>query len=222
LAYNFRGSSTWSVGPLVLGLWWGRTVWQECVMEQKEKERGTRVPPSLWRHVPSDWTTSIRLHLLKVLSLPKASVGDQDFWDTFKTQSIEVSEKKQAKLVYKVILGWYGGWHLETQLLVRWQIGWSWFEVRLWKKMTAFLKVQARVVAHISHPRYWEAQAGGLQPQSKMWDSARCWWLMPIILATQEAEIRRIMIWSQHRWTLCEILSQKTHLIKGLVEWLKM
>jgi hypothetical protein len=27
--------------------------------------------------------------------------------------------------------------------------------------------------------------------------SARCWWLMHIILATQEAEIRRIMVRSQ-------------------------
>jgi hypothetical protein len=26
---------------------------------------------------------------------------------------------------------------------------------------------------------------------------ARCWWLMPVILATQEAEIRRIAVWSQ-------------------------
>jgi hypothetical protein len=23
---------------------------------------------------------------------------------------------------------------------------------------------------------------------------ARCWWLMPVIIATQEAEIRRIMV----------------------------
>jgi hypothetical protein len=26
---------------------------------------------------------------------------------------------------------------------------------------------------------------------------ARCWWLTPVILATQEAEIRRIMVQSQ-------------------------
>jgi hypothetical protein len=28
----------------------------------------------------------------------------------------------------------------------------------------------------------------------KKYDLARCWWLMPIILATQEAEIRRITV----------------------------
>jgi hypothetical protein len=39
---------------------------------------------------------------------------------------------------------------------------------------------------------------------------ARCWWLIPIILATQEAEIRRIMVRSQSRQILHETLSQKT------------
>jgi hypothetical protein len=49
---------------------------------------------------------------------------------------------------------------------------------------------------------------------------------MPVILATQEAEIRRITVESQPRQTVCENLSQKTlsHTQKrsGLVEWLKM
>jgi hypothetical protein len=31
----------------------------------------------------------------------------------------------------------------------------------------------------------------------KNWNQARNWWLIPAILATQEAEIRRIMVWSQ-------------------------
>jgi hypothetical protein len=47
-----------------------------------------------------------------------------------------------------------------------------------------------------------------------------CWWLTPIILATQEAEIRRTAIWSQSQanssWNL--ILKKKNHK-KGLVEW---
>jgi hypothetical protein len=30
-----------------------------------------------------------------------------------------------------------------------------------------------------------------------MQNAARCWWLTPIILATQEAEIRRIVVQSQ-------------------------
>jgi hypothetical protein len=45
---------------------------------------------------------------------------------------------------------------------------------------------------------------------------------MPIILATQEVEIRRIAIQSQPRQIVRETLSQKTHHKKGLVEWLKV
>jgi hypothetical protein len=61
---------------------------------------------------------------------------------------------------------------------------------------------------------------------------ARCRWLMPIILATQEAEIRRIEVLGQPRQIVCETLSQKkkktnislshTHTHTGLVEWLKL
>jgi hypothetical protein len=36
-------------------------------------------------------------------------------------------------------------------------------------------------------------------------------WLVPIILATQEAEIRRIEVWSQARQIVCKTLSWKTH-----------
>jgi hypothetical protein len=47
---------------------------------------------------------------------------------------------------------------------------------------------------------------------------------MPEILATQEAEIRRIMVQSQPRQIVLETLSQKnpTHHKKGLVEWIKV
>jgi hypothetical protein len=52
---------------------------------------------------------------------------------------------------------------------------------------------------------------------------ARCLWLMPVILAPQEAEIRRIMVESQPGQIVWETLSQKkTHHKKGLVEWLKV
>jgi hypothetical protein len=37
--------------------------------------------------------------------------------------------------------------------------------------------------------------------------SVRCWWLMPVILAIQEAEIRRITVPSQARQIVCETLS---------------
>jgi hypothetical protein len=38
---------------------------------------------------------------------------------------------------------------------------------------------------------------------------AGCWWLRPVILGTQEAEIRRIMVRSQPRQIVCKTLSQK-------------
>jgi hypothetical protein len=37
---------------------------------------------------------------------------------------------------------------------------------------------------------------------------------MPVILATQEAEIRKIMVWSQPRQTVHETLSQKKGITK--------
>jgi hypothetical protein len=40
---------------------------------------------------------------------------------------------------------------------------------------------------------------------------ARCWWLMPVILATQEAEIRKIVVGSQPRQIVCETLSQNNN-----------
>jgi hypothetical protein len=51
----------------------------------------------------------------------------------------------------------------------------------------------------------------------------RPWWLTPVIIATQEAEIRRIAIQSQPRQIVCETLSRKNPITKiGLVEWLRV
>jgi hypothetical protein len=47
---------------------------------------------------------------------------------------------------------------------------------------------------------------------------ARCLWLTPVIIAIQEAEIRRRMAPSQPRQTVQETLSQETHHKKELVE----
>jgi hypothetical protein len=49
------------------------------------------------------------------------------------------------------------------------------------------------------------------------------WRLTPVILATQEAEIRSIVVQSQPRQIVCETFSPKNpSQKKGLVEWLKM
>jgi hypothetical protein len=48
---------------------------------------------------------------------------------------------------------------------------------------------------------------------------ARCQWLTPVILATQEAEIRRITVQKQPRKTVCKTLSHKKPFTKiGLVK----
>jgi hypothetical protein len=60
-----------------------------------------------------------------------------------------------------------------------------------------------------------------LPPSTKHWclqppvppqkeDVARCQLLTPVILATQEAEIRRIVVWNQPGQVVHETLSQKT------------
>jgi hypothetical protein len=51
---------------------------------------------------------------------------------------------------------------------------------------------------------------------------ARRPWLTPVVLATQEAEIRRIVVWSQLAQIVHETLPGKALHIKELVEWLKV
>jgi hypothetical protein len=55
---------------------------------------------------------------------------------------------------------------------------------------------------------------------ARPWIQARCWWLTSVILATQEAEIRRIWDWSQPRQIESRPYLDKT-MKKGLVEWLR-
>jgi hypothetical protein len=47
-------------------------------------------------------------------------------------------------------------------------------------------------------------------------------WLTPAILATQEAEIRKIVVQSQSGQIVHKTLSRKTLHKKGLVEWLEV
>jgi hypothetical protein len=57
----------------------------------------------------------------------------------------------------------------------------------------------------------------------KKYSWTRYQWLTPVILATQEAEIKRIAVRSQPEQIVHEILSQKKTLHKKvLVEWLKV
>jgi hypothetical protein len=52
---------------------------------------------------------------------------------------------------------------------------------------------------------------------------SRCWWLTPVILATQEVEIRKIMVQSQPGQIVSEPLPRKyPSQKKSLVEWLKV
>jgi hypothetical protein len=56
----------------------------------------------------------------------------------------------------------------------------------------------------------------------KSQEKARGQRLTPVILATQEAEIRRLAAQSQCRQIVCETVPQKHLTQKGLVEWIKV
>jgi hypothetical protein len=75
------------------------------------------------------------------------------------------------------------------------------------------------MVEHL--PSKCEALSSNPMPQKKKPSLARHWWLTPIILAIQKAEIRRIEVQSQRQVIVCETLSQKNNnkiTEKGLVE----
>jgi hypothetical protein len=55
------------------------------------------------------------------------------------------------------------------------------------------------LVVYACNPTTWEAEGGGQRYQSHNQETlARLEWLMPEILATQEIEIRKIMVQNQH------------------------
>jgi hypothetical protein len=66
--------------------------------------------------------------------------------------------------------------------------------------LTRLLKIPSVCLVHFHDTE----QESKLKP-----DTSRAWWLMPIILATQEAEIRRIEVQGQPRQIVYETLSRK-------------
>jgi hypothetical protein len=75
----------------------------------------------------------------------------------------------------------------------------------------------------IHPPQRIEADGSVLPQETKGELDARNRWLTPVILNTQEPEIRRITVRSQPGQIVLETLSQKKKNLhkKGLVEWLK-
>jgi hypothetical protein len=66
-------------------------------------------------------------------------------------------------------------------------------------------------------------QGRGGDSKGKALNPTKCRCLMPLILTTQEAEIRRIVVQNQPRQIVQETLSgNKPTPKKGLVEWLKV
>jgi hypothetical protein len=65
---------------------------------------------------------------------------------------------------------------------------------------------------------------GKPKPESfiKKWFVAGHWWLTPVILAPQEAQIRRITVQTQLGQTVPETHLEKLFIKIGLVEWLKV
>jgi hypothetical protein len=67
-----------------------------------------------------------------------------------------------------------------------------------------------------------QVQSPKFKPQSHEKKSTGRQWHTPVILATQEAEIRRITVQSQTGQIICETTSQKNPSPKRLVEWLQV
>jgi hypothetical protein len=88
------------------------------------------------------------------------------------------------------------------------------------------------MVEHACNPNTWEAEAGESQIRGQPWLHnktlsqkflKRHQWLMAVILATQKAETRRIVVGSQTKANSSRdpMSKKKKNYKKGLVEWLK-
>jgi hypothetical protein len=101
------------------------------------------------------------------------------------------------------------------------------FYVRNLWTLNSYLKIYHKLlylepVAHSCNPSYLggrDQENQGSKPVPGIRNLH--WWFMPVILATQEAQIRRIEVRSQPQTNSLRPYLEKTHHKKGLVEWLK-
>jgi hypothetical protein len=68
-------------------------------------------------------------------------------------------------------------------------------------------------------PSHREALSNSRTVKERNKNRVRCWWLTPIILAAQEAEIKKILIQSQPGQIVHETLSQKKPITKEKGRW---
>jgi hypothetical protein len=87
-----------------------------------------------------------------------------------------------------------------------------------YNKRSHHLTIASSLSLQLHSTGSWAHITGSYWP-FKIFSTARSWWLIPVILAIQEAEIRRIMIGTQPGQTVLErSYLEKTQHKKGLVE----
>jgi hypothetical protein len=118
--------------------------------------------------------------------------------------------------------------HVDEQLLLRECVSgipsrsaWPWSVLKISTHWAVSNKLGALAewIKWVEHlPSKCEALSSNSSTTKKQQQFARHWWLMSIILATQEIEIRSIKVWSQPRQIVLQNLSQKTFQKKGMVD----
>lgn len=109
MAHNFRGSSTWSFGPILLVLWWGSTWWQRVCgkslihgSRKQRKKEGQRPQYPLQGHMPSALTSFYLSPPSKVLPPPKStrrpSLCQTGLWGTLTIQIVTVHKQVTGKV----------------------------------------------------------------------------------------------------------------------------